>query len=145
MKFIKCDYFGMRDSQTYALPFLPPFLPLPYCFLFSLLPNSLNTLTNTLNTLPHVRSHHIINSPNPYTYTSDNRSAKDNRMPPSSSSLFVATSELIQVTLHSELAEDSNVSFLRSAFIVLAKRAKDCSVGKRKGLYGGGRFIPSIR
>ena len=68
-------------------------------------------------------------------------------MPSSSSSLFVATSELMQVTdtLHPELAVDSNVSFLRNAFIVLAKRAKDCSLGRRKGLYGGGRFIPSIR
>jgi hypothetical protein len=135
--------------------FLPPFFLL-LTFLLTSIPR-LITLSVHPFTLPqHIKKHvqhssacaltpcYQLTQSSIHAFL-ENRSAKDNRMPPSSSSLFVATSELIQVTLHSELAEDSNVSFLRSAFIVLAKRAKDCSIGKRKGLYGGGRFIPSIR
>ena len=74
------------------------------------------------------------------------RASRDARLPPSCCTLFQATKELMQVTdvLHTELAADASVMFLRRSFVLLTKRAKDCSLGIKKGLFGGGKLAANM-
>jgi hypothetical protein len=77
---------------------------------------------------------------NTHTHTHTHRSTRDAKMPPSSSSLYECTNELLMLTdtLHTELCADPSIQLLRRSFVALAKRAKDCAQGVKKGLFGGG-------
>jgi hypothetical protein len=86
---------------------------------------------------PHNRSH---NNKYTHSHTHTHRSTRDAKMPPSSSSLYECTNELLMLTdtLHTELCADPSIQLLRRSFVALAKRAKDCAQGVKKGLFGGG-------